>query len=109
MTDGASGAVPMADLGPRVVRGGLQRSAGFIITNLLSVVGAVLLLRYLGLDEFGRYGVVLALVSIVYGISDAGLTLTGSRELAIADDDAARRHLLSHLLAPADRADRASR
>src|SRR5918998_739757 len=99
MTSHAPGAVPDGDVGSRVVKGGFQRSAGFIATNLLSVAGAVLLLRYLGLEDFGRFGVVMALVNIVYGVSDAGLTLTGSRELAILPDDSARRTLLSHLLA----------
>ncbi len=99
MTAGAPGAVPDADVGSRVVQGGFQRSAGFVATNLLSVAGAVLLLRYLGLDDFGRFGVVMALVNVVYGISDAGLSLTGSRELAILPNDAARRTMLSHLLA----------
>ena len=99
MTSGAAGAPPDDDVGARVVQGGFARSAGFVATNLLSVGGAVLLLRYLGLDDFGRFGVVMALVNIVYGISDAGLSLTGSRELAILPDDKARRTMLSHLLA----------
>ena len=30
-----------------------------------------MLLRYLGVEEFGRYGIVLALVGLVQGISDA--------------------------------------
>ena len=60
----------------------MQRATGFVAVNLLTAIGAVVLLRYLGVEDFGRYGTVLALLSIVYGISDAGLTMTASRELA---------------------------
>ena len=91
-------ALSAENVGERVVRGGLHRSVGFLITNLLSVVGAVLLLRYLGVEDFGRYGTVMALVNIVYGITDAGLTITGSRELAVRRDPDARRQLLAHVL-----------
>jgi O-antigen/teichoic acid export membrane protein len=61
------------------------------------MVGAVLLLRHLGVDDFGRYGTVMALLGIVQGISDAGLTMTGSRELAVRAGEE-RRELLAHLL-----------
>ncbi len=86
-----------ADVGRHVVRGGAQRAAGFVLTNLLSVLGAVLLLRYLGVEDFGRFGTVMALLAIVQGVSEAGLTLTGSREMAISDDEE-RREVLAHVL-----------
>jgi O-antigen/teichoic acid export membrane protein len=87
-----------SDVGERVVRGGVQRAAGFSAVNLITSAIAVILLRHLGVENFGRYGTVLALVSIVYGISDAGLSLTGSRELALLDDPEQRRDLLAHVL-----------
>ena len=86
------------DVGVRVVRGGVHRSLGFLLTNLLSVVGAVLLLRYFSVEDFGRYGTVMALVNIVYGVSDAGLTITGSRELAVRRGHEERRQVLAHVL-----------
>jgi O-antigen/teichoic acid export membrane protein len=100
MTAAAEGGDTLSDqdVGPRVVRGGLQRSAGFLATNLLSMAGAVVLLRFLGVEDFGRYGTVIALVNVVYGISDAGLTLTGSRELAVRREPEERRHVLAHVL-----------
>jgi O-antigen/teichoic acid export membrane protein len=76
----------------------MQRSVGFLLTNVLALVGAVVLLRYLGVEDFGRYGTVMALVSIVYGISDAGLTMTGSRELAVRRERDAQRQVLAHVL-----------
>jgi O-antigen/teichoic acid export membrane protein len=87
-----------ADVGARVVHGALQRSAGFVAVNLFTALAAVLLLRHLGVDDFGRFGTVMALLAIVQGISDAGLSMTGSRELSIRSDHEDRRDLLAHLL-----------
>jgi O-antigen/teichoic acid export membrane protein len=55
-------------------------------------------LRYLGVEDYGRYGTVLALVGVVQGISDAGLTATGTRELALCKTDAERRDVLAHIV-----------
>jgi O-antigen/teichoic acid export membrane protein len=85
-------------VGRRVIRGGTQRALGFLLSNVLTAVGAVILLRYLGVGRFGRYGTVLALVGIVYGVSEAGLTATGSRELSLCENDAQRRDVLGHIL-----------
>ena len=85
-------------VGERVIRGGAQRAAAFVAANLLTVAGAVVLLRYLGVEDFGRYGTVIALVGVVQGISDAGLTATGTRELALCETDAERRDVLAHVL-----------
>src|SRR4051812_32236301 len=85
-------------VGRRVVHGGAQRALGFVLANLLTVAGAVVLLRYLGVSEFGRYGTVMALLAVVQGVSDAGLTVTGTRQLAFVDDEARRREILAHVL-----------
>jgi O-antigen/teichoic acid export membrane protein len=85
------------DVAAHVVRGGLQRGAGFLAINLLTGVTAIVLLRHLGVEDFGRYGIVMALLAIVQGVSDAGLSMTGARELAIREGDQ-RRELLAHLL-----------
>jgi O-antigen/teichoic acid export membrane protein len=69
-----------------------------VVANLATILGAVVLLRYLGVEDFGRYGTVLALVGIVQGISDAGLTATGTRELALCDTEEERRDVLAHVL-----------
>ena len=90
----AVGADPVAD---QVVRGGVQRATGFVATNLLTAIGAVALLRHLGVEDFGRYGTVIALLSIVQGVSDAGLTMTATRELSLRESDR-RRELLAHVL-----------
>ena len=66
-----------------VIRGGVLRGAGYAAGILLGAGASVLLLRHLGVEDFGRYGIVVALVGIVSAITDAGLTAVGSRELAI--------------------------
>lgn len=83
-----------ADVGRRVVHGGAVRIAGFAIVNLLGVAGIIILQRTLGIDDYGRYGTVLALVAVVGLITDAGLTITGSRELALHERGADRRAFL---------------
>jgi O-antigen/teichoic acid export membrane protein len=86
------------DLAGRVVRGGVMRVIGFAVVNLLGLAGSVVLLRHLGVDDYGRYGTVIALVGIAVGLGDVGLNVTGSRELALASDEAERRTLMGSLL-----------
>jgi O-antigen/teichoic acid export membrane protein len=86
------------DVAGRVVRGGVQRVLGYGLVNLLGVASSVVLLRHLGVADFGRYGTVIALVGIASGLAEAGLNLTGSRELALLHDAHSRRRLLAGLL-----------
>ena len=86
------------DIADRVVRGGALRAAGFGVVNLLGIVSSVVLLRHLGVSDFGRYGTVIALVAIASGLADAGLNMTGSRELALLPRGPERRRLLGALL-----------
>ena len=71
------------DVAGHVVRGGALRAAGFVVANVLTALASILLLRHLGVAGFGEFGTVMALVAIVQGVSDAGLTATGSREIAV--------------------------
>jgi len=86
------------EAGGRVVRGGLIRGAGYGISTALGLATAVLLLRYLGVDDFGRYATVTAVLGIVAGITDAGLTAVGSRELSVARTADDRLQILNNLL-----------
>ena len=86
------------EAGGRVVRGGLIRGVGFGISTALGLATAVLLLHYLDVDDFGRYATVSAVLGIVAGITDAGLTAIGSREISVARTAAERAHLLNNLL-----------
>jgi O-antigen/teichoic acid export membrane protein len=64
----------------------------------LSAVGSIVLLRYLGVTDFGRYVTVIALVGIVTGITDAGLTIAGQREYVTRASEAEQRDFLSLVL-----------
>lgn len=71
------------EAGGKVIRGGALRGVGYAAGILLGAGTSVLLLRHLGVESFGRYGIVVALIGIVSAVTDAGLTAVGSRELAI--------------------------
>ena len=71
------------EAGGKVIRGGALRGAGYAAGILFGAGTSVLLLRHLGVEDFGRYGIVIALLGIVSAVTDAGLTAVGSRELAI--------------------------
>ena len=86
------------DVSQRVVRGGAIRFVGFALVNLLGVVSALILLRHLGVVDFGRYGTVMALIAIASGLADAGLTVVGSRELALRPQGEERRRLVAMML-----------
>jgi O-antigen/teichoic acid export membrane protein len=56
------------------------------------------LLRYLGPSDFGRYSAIVALVTIVGGVTEAGMTNIGLREWTVLPPDR-RVRLLENLLA----------
>src|SRR4051812_23508299 len=85
------------EAGPAAIRGGALRVAGYGAGVLLSVGSAALLFRHLGVEDGGRYVTVLALVSIVQGLTDVGLTSIGVRELAVREGDD-RRRLVRNML-----------
>ena len=73
------------EAGPAAIRGGGLRVAGFLVSLALQVVASALLFRHLGVADTGRYVTVLALVAIVGGLSDAGLTAIGVREMSVRE------------------------
>ena len=84
--------------GPAAIRpGGALRIAGYVAGTLVAVGSTALLFRHLGLADTGLYQLALALVAIVAGLSDLGLTAIGVRELSIRtheDRDVLARNLL---------------
>jgi O-antigen/teichoic acid export membrane protein len=94
----AAEAAQAPDVGSRLIRGSALRVGAFVASNVLGALAAVILLRALGLVDYGRYGTVMALLSIVTGISDVGLSITASRDMALMADPARRRELLRHVL-----------
>lgn len=83
--------------GPMAARGGALRAAGYGFGTLLSVVAAPLMIRHLGIADYGRYVAVLSLVTIVVGLTDAGLGAIALREYSArrgSDRDGVMRDLL---------------
>jgi O-antigen/teichoic acid export membrane protein len=85
------------EAGPAAVRGGSVRVVGYAVGVLLTVGSAALLFRHLGVVDSGRYVTVLALTTLVAGVTDVGLTTIGVRELAVRDGPG-RRRLMRNLL-----------
>ena len=94
-TDGHVLTAPGA--GGKAIRGGAIRTAGYGAGLLLTAVASIFLLRHLGVVRFGQYTTVIAIVTIVQGVTDAGLTLVGQREYVHADAER-RRTLLADLV-----------
>ena len=69
--------------GGLVIRGGMVRIAGYGLSVLFAALTSVFLLRSLGVEDFGVYGVVAALLGIVSSLTEAGLTQVGSRDLPL--------------------------
>jgi O-antigen/teichoic acid export membrane protein len=86
------------EAGGKAIRGGTLRGGGYAVGLLLGAVTSVFLLRGLGVEDFGRYGTVAALLGIVSTLTDAGLTAVGSRELALRPPGPERERLLQLLL-----------
>ncbi len=86
------------DAGARAVRGGMLRTAGYGFGFFVGIPTSVLLLRHLGVDDFARYATIVALLGIVGGITDAGLTAVGARELALRARGPERDRLLATIL-----------
>lgn len=83
--------------GPTAIRGSTLRGGGYALALLLSVLSVPLLVRHLGVVDFGRYVTVTALVTLVAGLTEAGLQTVGTREYALrhgAERDRLMRDLL---------------
>jgi O-antigen/teichoic acid export membrane protein len=68
--------------GAVAVRGSVLRAGAYTASVLLGLVSAPLLIRHLGISEFGGYVAVLSLVTIVSGLTEAGLNAIAVREYA---------------------------
>jgi O-antigen/teichoic acid export membrane protein len=68
--------------GPAALRGSVLRTAAYVVGILLSLISAPLLVRHLGVADFGRYVSALSLVTIVSGFTEGGLNSIVLREFA---------------------------
>ena len=85
--------------GSTAIRGSAIRAGAYLGGAALVALASVFLLRYLGVVDFGRYVTVVSLIAIVSGVTDAGLTLIGSREYVLQPDERSQRALLADLVA----------
>ncbi|MCW3062905.1 MAG: oligosaccharide flippase family protein, partial [Solirubrobacterales bacterium] len=85
MPPGLDDPLDAASAGATAIRGSALRSGGYIAGMFLALLSGPLLVRHLGVAEFGVYVTITALVTIVAGISDLGLTSLGVREWAQRD------------------------
>ncbi|MGZ4202225.1 MAG: oligosaccharide flippase family protein [Thermoleophilaceae bacterium] len=86
------------EAGGKVIRGGAVRSAGYLAGMGLSAGAAVLLLRHLGVVDFGHYVTVMALVTIAAGVAEGGLTVIGQRQWTRVEGVEARRRLIGNIV-----------
>lgn len=79
------------EAGGLAIRGGILRVGGYAAGLAFALVSIPFLTRHLGVDEFGRYVTVLALIAIAGLISEAGLTVVGVREYSVRDAEGRAR------------------
>lgn len=70
------------EAGTKLIRGGVLRVAGYVVGVLVGLVSTPLMVRHLGVAEFGYFITVSSLIFIVGGLTDAGLANIGTREYA---------------------------
>jgi O-antigen/teichoic acid export membrane protein len=85
------------DAGSAAIRGGALRVAGYAVGVVLTVGSAAVLFRHLGVRDTGRFVLVLSLVTLAAGLTDAGLSTIGVRELSLRAAEE-RVRFLRHLL-----------
>jgi O-antigen/teichoic acid export membrane protein len=85
------------DAGGKIVRGGAMRTAGYVGGLLLGLISTPLVVRHLGVVDFGRYATVSSLMFIVTGLTEGGLAALGMREYSTLDP-AGRATLVRNLL-----------
>ncbi len=83
--------------GPAALRGSALRGGGYVLGILLTLASAPLLIRHLGVADFGRYVTVVSLVTLVTGLTEGGLTAIALREWATQHGET-RARLMRNLL-----------
>ncbi len=69
--------------GRSALRGSVLRTGSYVLGILLSLISARVLIGHLGDEDFGRYTIVVALVTIVSGFTEGGLNSVVLREFTI--------------------------
>lgn len=84
------------EAGAKVIRGGGLRAAAHVIGVLVGVVSAPLVVRHLGVEDYGRFVLVTSIIFIVTGLTEGGLANVAIRQYATGDRSE-RRALIAAL------------
>ena len=95
--DPALAAVRSTEAGGHIIRGGAARGLAYLAGTGLTALAFALLLRHLGVADFGRFSTVVALATIAVGLADVGLQ-TLSQRLYVNADAEQRRGLIADVL-----------
>jgi O-antigen/teichoic acid export membrane protein len=90
LTEHREGAAPVEpdlldtpDAGPAAIRGGALRLVGYGGGIVLALASVPLLVRHLGVVDFGRYALVVSIIAVVQGLTEGGLQAIGVREFSV--------------------------
>ena len=83
--------------GPAAIRGSAIRMGAYAASIVLALASAPLLIRHLGVEDFGRYALVGSLLALVTGLTDAGIVSVAQREYVSRGEEDGKR-VLRHLL-----------
>lgn len=82
MSRAVSDVLDSREAGPTALRGSALRSGAYLGGIVLSIASAPLLIRHLGVERFGQYTTVMALMNLVAGVTEGGLNAVALREYA---------------------------
>jgi len=85
------------EAGGKIIRGGAARTGAYVGGIVLGLVSTPLMVRHLGVDDFGRFVTVGSLIFIITGLTEGGLAAVGVREYSTRDG-VARDRLVQNLL-----------
>lgn len=85
------------EAGGKVIRGGAARTVAYVGGILVGLASTPLMVRHLGVADFGRFVTVGSLIFIVTGLTEGGLSAIGVREYATRDAHG-RHRLVRNLL-----------
>ncbi len=86
----------VGEAGGRVIRGGSLRVAGALAGVLAGAVSAPLVVRHLGVTDYGHYVIVAAVIFVITALSEGGLNNVAVRLFSVGDIDE-RRSLVANL------------
>jgi O-antigen/teichoic acid export membrane protein len=82
-----------AEAGPTAIRGSALRTAGYAASLGFSLISVPFMIRHLGPVDYGYFVTVTSIVFIIAGVTEAGLTYVGIREVTILEGAERERYL----------------